>query len=453
MVFVEFLIDRWKIIGLLIVLLIILQVFSGKVKWQYYPLYILVFFYLFIISLNYFNMLGLSPRLGKWILVIGFSLIIITILLLLVFPSGKLPNPSGKFKIGTRTYDLEDKTRQEIYTEIQGDNRKIKYQIWYPARDIKRYGKAKWIFDGLGLSRQLAKSMHLPSFMLDHTVKIDSNSYLDAPLNGDQKEYPMVIISHGWKSFREIHTDFGEELASNGFIAISIDHTFGSQAVKFKDGSTSYLNEEALTRPVNPSESNSNSNTLVNTFGQDVKSVLDDLEKINKEDPDFKGRLDLEKIGVLGHSTGGGGQVYISLEDKRIKSLMGLDAWVGPINTESLKKGLTIPSLFLRSEQWSRGPNNTALDQLIRNSDWERMSLIDMDKTNHIDFTMSYMYSPLSKYIGFTGALGGRKSSRIQRQLILEFFNKTLKTDEIYNNSFLEDIVDKYDALSLRETH
>lgn len=46
--------------------------------------------------------------------------------------------------------------------------------------------------------------------------------------------------------------------------------------------------------------------------------------------------FDLKKIGVLGHSTGGGAAVLISLNDPRIRSLVGLDAWVEPIGDDKL---------------------------------------------------------------------------------------------------------------------
>lgn len=430
--FMELILGKYKTIGLLTMIGIILHISFGKSRWQYYPLYLAGFIYILLIGLNYFKLVNLSPSLANWILGIGIFLIIISIILLLVLPMEKLPKPSGKLKIGTVTYDLEDKDREEKYTKEKDDKRKIKYQVWYPAEKTKRYKRANWMVDGKYLSRELASSMYMPAFMLDHTSKIKSNSYYKAPINHSLDKYPVVIISHGWSGFRELHTDYAEELASNGFIAISIDHSYGSQGVKFDNGTTIELKKDAI----------KNSNLLVKTFGEDVESVLNDLEKLNTHDDMFKGRLDLESVGVLGHSTGGGGIVYTVLKDTRIKALLGLDAWVEPIQTEILNKSLNIPSLFLRSEQWSKGPNNKPLLNLVKNS--EEATLIQLYDTNHVDFTMSYMYSPITRYVGFTGKLGGRVSSEIQREFILKFFDKNLRNNG--SNEYLKEIVDKYEA-------
>lgn len=446
MLFMEFLLNKSKIFGLLTIVLIMVSIVSGKSRWQLYPLYLLGAIYFILVLFNYFKVLALSPLFTKWIIGTGFFLIGISIILLLVFPKEKLPLPSGSFQVGTRFFELEDSSRNEVYSNNKNDKRKLKYGVWYPADKIKGYKKSKWIQDGLALTRQLASSMHMLPFMLDHTAEISSNSYLGPPISKSADKYPLVIISHGWKGFRELHTDFAEELASNGFIAVSIDHTYGSQAVKFEDESLAYLNEDALSSIGNPSKYASDSNILVTTYGEDVASVLDDLERLNKNNPDFKSKLDLDAIGVVGHSTGGGGDVFISIKDKRIKALLGLDAWVNPIPADILKEGLQINSLFLRSEQWSKGPNNIALDILLNNS--KNANLIEMNKTNHVDFTMAYMYSPLSKYVGFTGELGGRKSSEIQREIILSFFDKNLRNNG--HDKYLDEIIDKYENLNLQ---
>lgn len=437
MKFLELILGKYKVIGFLALAGIIIHIISGKSRWQYYPMYLLGIIYFVLILLDQFKVIDLSGTLPKWILGIGIFLFAISIIFLLVFPMEDISKPSGEFKIGTITYDLEDKDREEKYTKEKDDKRKIKYQVWYPAKSTKGYKNAKWIYDGKYLTRELSSSMYMPPFILDHTSKINSNSYYKAPINNSLEEYPVVIISHGWSGFRELHTDYAEELASNGFIAISIDHSYGSQGVKFNDGTTIDIKKDAI----------KNSNLLVKTYGEDVISVLDDLEQLNENDEIFKGKMDLDSIGVLGHSTGGGGLVYSSLKDSRIKALLGLDAWLEPIQNEISKESLNIPALFLRSEQWSKGPNNKPLIDLVSNS--KNAALIQMDKTNHVDFSMAYMYSPLTKYIGFTGKLGGIVSSEIQREFILDFFEYNLKNYEKKNQDYLKQIVEEYEVVKI----
>lgn len=447
MSFLGLFVEKFRIIGVIMILGIAVLGIVGKLRWQYYPLYLLAVLYFILLLMSFFKGFNLSTRNAKWIFGVGIFLIIISIILYLILPKEKLPIPSGEFKIGTRSFDVEDPSREEFYTEEENDFRKIKYQVWYPTDITEGFKKVKWISDGVVVTRQLARSMYLPAFMLDHTVDIDSNSYSHAPISTVKENYPVVVISHGWSGFRELHTDFAEELASNGFIAVSIDHTYGSQAVKFENGEVALLNEEALPSEANPVKFNGASNRLATTYGEDVALVLDDLEKLNQINPDFRDKLDLEALGVLGHSTGGGGDVYIAIKDKRIKALLGLDAWVAPLKTSVLEKGLSVPTLFLRSEQWSRGPNNIGLNTVMSHS--QKATLIQMNQTNHIDFSMAYMYSPITKYIGFTGKLGGRKSSEIQREFILRFFDQNLKHPNEHGTNYLAEIVNKYENLKL----
>lgn len=444
MQFVEFILGKSKFFVLAVIVLVIVYGVFAKHRSHHYPIYILLFLYFILVLLNYLELVHLNSALVKWIFGIGVFLLLSSVFLRAAFPTEKLPIPGGEFQVGTRTFEIEDKSRHENYTTNKNDKRRLKYQVWYPAQKTEDYKKAKWIVDGLDLTRQLAKSMHLPAFVLDHTAEIDSNSYLNAPIDGTLGKYPVVVISHGWKGFRELHTDYAEELASNGFIAVSIDHTYGSQVVKFSDGSLAYLNKKALPRIAKPAKYDRISQLLVITYGEDVASVLDDLERLNIADSDLKGRLDLDQLGVLGHSTGGAGDVYMALKDRRIKALLGLDAWLKPIESK-MKGGLSIPSLFLRSQQWEKGPNNIALYQLINSSD--EASLLQLNKTNHVDFSMSYMYSPLTKYIGFTGKLGGRLSSDIQKEIIVNFFEHNLRNDSKPSGDYLIEMLNKYECL------
>ena len=105
-----------------------------------------------------------------------------------------------------------------------------------------------------------------------------------------------------------------------------------------------------------------------------------------------------------------------------------MDAWVEPINTVHLEKGLKIPALFLRSGQWEIGKNNKNLLSLIDKSAG-KAALYQINDTTHSDFTMVYMYSPLTKYLNITGKLDGKSSSSIQKDFIESFFNKNLKNN------------------------
>ena len=437
------------LLGILLVLPVIFLIL-GKPRWQFYPLYALFLLTFCVFFLTSLGITEPSKGTNRIYLILGGSLLLLFLLFSAVFPKMKIKEPEGPYQVGTKIYLLEDTSREEPYTEDPEDHRQIAYQIWYPAEETDGYQKVKWITEGRTLTRTLAKSFRFPAFLLDHTAEIYGNAYLDAPQLPADTPYPVVLISHGWQGFRELHTDFAEHLASYGFIAISIDHTYGSQAVPLQDGTTALLKKEALPSRVSAEAFQKASSLLMGTYGEDVLSVLEDLTRKKEEKDPFFHTMNLSSVGVLGHSTGGGGDVYAAQKDHRISALLGLDAWLEPLGTEDLSKGLSIPAIFVRSSQWSEGPNNHHLRTLLSAS--SDASLLEMRDTNHVDFSMAYMYSPISPYIGFSGKLGPEKSSKIQKALLLSFFHKTLGGENITGILLLEDALSRYkDLLPIQE--
>ena len=412
------------------VLILILYLVFNSTRWQLYTLYLAIFILGILVYFKTIKNIILKNFIRKSIITVLTLLIVISGVSVLVFPIYGMPLPSGDYLIGTESFIIEDETRYELYNEDLNDFRKIKIQVWYPAELIDGYEQAPWLEDGVVVARALSKDMGLPSFVLDQTADIMSNSYFDVPISNALDDYPVIIISHGWRGFRNLHTDYAEELASLGYIVIGIDHSYGSVATVFNDEEIAYLNLDALPPRETTPDYLDYANQLVNTYASDINTTINYLEEINdSNNPSrFSGKLDLTKIGLLGHSTGGGADVVIALNDDRIDAVMGLDAWVEPIDEIEVNEGLTIPSLFLRSGAWETGFNNTNLYTLIENSTYPS-ALYQIDGTTHYDFAMVNMYSPLTKYIGVTGNVEGEHLNSILKSMISDFFNKTLKND------------------------
>lgn len=421
----------------LFILLIITALFFlahlifSEIRWQlfiFYPLYVSLGV---IVYLKKVRNIGVKNIIRKSVTILLILLSVVFLGILLVFPMYEIPKPSGDYLIGTESFIIEDENRYELYTEDLNDIRRIKIQLWYPTESKDGYNQLPWLEDGVVVARALSKDIGLPLFVLDHTANIMSNSYHQAPISNALDSYPVVIISHGWRGFKNLHTDFAEELASIGYVVVAIDHTYGSVATVFDSDDVAYLNLDALPERETTSDFLVYANQLVNTYAADITTTIDYIEGLNNGSGSsrFSGRLDLTKIGLLGHSTGGGADVAVALNDNRIDALIGLDAWVEPIQAEEIDKGLSIPSLFIRSETWETGVNNITLNSLIENSS-ETSSLYQIDGTTHFDFTMVYMYSPLTKFIGFSGSVEGGYLTSILKTMITSFFNETLRDEE-----------------------
>lgn len=440
---------RRKITKYLSILLFI--TFTGHIiyegtRWQLYLLYLIIIVAVILTILSSMKIIDLKKynKLNLILKILSIIFLVLTAISAYAFPVYNMPKPTGKYEIGTISFDILDNSRKEIYSKDKEDYRKIRLQLWYPAENGGNNKVVPWLQDGIMVSKGASRIMGLPDFLFSHTALIKSNSYSDAPINKSKEKYPVVIISHGWTGFRDLHTDVAELLASQGYIVAGINHTYGSAVTVFDDGEVIYLNKNALPSRDEVQDFLKYANNLVNTYAGDIELTLRELKKLNngEEDSKFKSRLDFEKLGLLGHSTGGGASVTTALRNENIKAVMGLDPWVEPIEEEEIKKGLSLPALFLRSEQWEESLNNKNLFMLIENSK-SPLQLYQINGINHLDFTMSYMYSPLSKYFNITGELDGWKGAEIQQDFILKFFDKYLKGIEDIR---IKDISNKYDA-------
>jgi len=354
--------------------------------------------------------------------------VVITAAALWLFPVQKMPAPSGPYIVGTRTFEVTDTGRAELYGEDAGEDRRIRFQIWYPADTAENGVLTKWMYDGREAASGIPKLYDLPGFLLDHTALVDSHSYAGIPISRAEAAYPVVLLSHGWTGFMNLHADLAEMLSSHGYIAVSISHTYGATVTVFDNGDIRYADSHALPDSKTVEDYDSYSHALVKTYALDDQAVLDFLET----DPELKalleGRIDYSRIGILGHSTGGGGAVYLSSIDSRIQAVFGMDAWVEPVARPMLEQGLQVPSCFLRSEQWETGPNNDSLRILFSHTPYPPV-IYQIEGGNHQDFSMLYMYRPITELFGFSGPLDTLENAVIQQDFVLRFFDQVFFND------------------------
>lgn len=101
----------------------------------------------------------------------------------------------------------------------------------------------------------------------------------------------IIVISHGLGSDRSSFAYLAEHLAQSGFVVAVPEHP-GSNAAQLQallSGTAQTITSprELIDRPL------------------DVKYLLDELTRLSENNPEFKGRLNLQQIGVIGQSFGG----------------------------------------------------------------------------------------------------------------------------------------------------
>ncbi|HBO41971.1 MAG: hypothetical protein A2087_07830 [Spirochaetes bacterium GWD1_61_31] len=433
---------RWvKVLaGLSLVLYIGLNWFSDSITWRRAPLNLAVV--VLALALGFLEIrlrrltnrpseteksgLVLVRRLAGSVALLANGL---SILAFWLFPIIDLPQPSGPYTVGSSAFELQDISRQGVYNDAVDQNRRLMVQVWYPVDPITSsvdQPTEPWLQER-PLIAAFAAYARLPAFMMSHLARTGTNSHWQLPLSANQAAWPVVVISHGWTGARLVHTDLAEELASRGMVVLSIDHTFGSLSVSFPDGSVVPLEPAALPPAEDdPALFAERARCLVATYAADIEAVLASvrLDRL----PDFLvGRLDTDRIALVGHSTGGGAAARVAMTDTRLAAFVGFDAWLEPLEAD-VGLGATLPQLHFGSDQWIDGKNRP---QVVS---WQTVSpastFFYIKDSAHMDFAMLRHITRAARLIGWGGAINQRRFAELVNGSTGAWLSAILGADE-----------------------
>ena len=405
-------------------------------RWQMIPLYALTF--LLVIS----SLIKINSATDWKTIASSLTLILLALstAVPILLPVPKIPAPSGPYQIGTSIFEMTDTSRQELYSG-RDEARRFMIQVWYPA-DVKDTDtRALWMSNAEIYAPAIATYINLPSYFLNHLALVEIPAYKDAQVAESKGEFPVILFSHGWNGFNAQNTGQALELASHGFIVIGIQHTYGAVITVFPDGTIATNNPKALPEDGEDPNYEVVARVLVNQWAGDMSFVLDQLSDWEKEagNPFFT-KLDLERVGVYGHSTGGGAAIQFCGVDSRCKAVLGMDPFMRPVSAEVIENGVPQPSFFMFSQGWADltdSKNNQLFNQFFPNVKGSK-GVISIDGTKHYDFSDLPLLSPIAPQLGLKGPLSGKTVIKIVNSYLLDFFEMTLnnKPSNLFDGSF-----------------
>jgi dienelactone hydrolase len=327
-----------------------------------------------------------------------------------------LPEPTGPCSAGTTSLCLTDVSRPDPWAPGVSV-RELMVTLWYPAAPSAGR-RARYMTpaeSGLQLtSRGITGVPH------DALSTVRTNAVSDATPAGGQRALPLVVLSPGFTNSRSTLTGLAEDLASHGYVAAGIDHTYESFATAFPDGRvTTCLAREAPRRGTGFWEK------VVAGRAADVSFVLGELTGAHPAWPGA-GLIDPSRIGMAGHSAGGAAAIAAMLADSRIRAGIDMDgATYAPIPDH----GLPRPFLFLgKQANYTPGSGGTVTTwerdwKLL--TGWKRWLLVA--GAAHASFTDLAL---LADQVGIdTGAgLPGARSLDITRAYVRAFFDQHLRS-------------------------
>ena len=369
-------------------------------------------------------------------------MVIVVLILLVVVYAGvelfskvKFNMPSGPHAAGTLGMEVTDYARTEDAFPREQKPRRLIVQFWYPALKTGKEKRAVYHPNPDHFNREVAELFSsIPQVLLKRLSGSTTNALVNAPLSSSENKYPVLVFSHGMDGMRFLNTFQMEELASHGYIVVSIEHSFAATGTVFSDGSGGgYIPYERM-------EDEAYANAMVNKWSADQVFVINCLEKLNQQrDSMFYSKLNMDELGVFGFSFGGAVSTNTLVLDKRIKAGVNID---GFYYGENYTSGFEQPFMEIRSQPAAPdkvSEKELAMSHLTR----ERWKYIWIDEWNkrlnayarkgYFSYTVnganhfSFCDLPLIAPFQWLLAPKAGRIHQLTNEYTLAFFNKQLK--------------------------
>lgn len=252
------------------------------------------------------------------------------------------PEAPGPYAVGVTTLQLQDETRIDPVLQAP---RPLLVEIWYPAAETARNGTPTKFTDFFMGGKDIQMNTILTIAFRFNIAEIDKHFKTLAVRDAEiaDGKFPLLIFSHGNGGMRSQNTFWCDHMASHGYIVVAPDHTRNACATSFQGKVIPYDNEgrpqAALDRP------------------KDVSFLIDALGKLNADASSrFSERVDLEHVGVAGHSFGGFTAMAAAAQDDRIDAIAPM-AGVVPESVSASPRPLL---LFVATEDDTIGEKGNA---------------------------------------------------------------------------------------------
>lgn len=235
-------------------------------------------------------------------------------------PAQLIP-PTGPHAVGHVAFRWVDSARPEAHTEDSDDARALLVDVWYPAEPAP--GAAPVPLFGPELAGLYSQMLGLEG---NPVADILANAIPGAPLASGEDPYPVIVFDPGFSESPRHYQVLIEDLASRGFVVFALSHPYVTSMVEFPDGEIiEPVTHSQLARLWAPRDIYEGEFREV--WLPDMLFVLDQIAALNRPlvGGMFAGRLDLDRLGLIGHSQGARTAAQVCLLDRRCRGAINLD--------------------------------------------------------------------------------------------------------------------------------
>jgi len=327
-----------------------------------------------------------------------------------------LPEPTGDFLVGRRTYEWTDPARRNPYGEGQ---RKLSVWVWHPVAKGTKGTKVEYAPDlwrGLQLKEPVSVFEGPFDKLRDHAL----DRVAVAP-----GRFPVVVLMPGMGLSAPMYASLAEDLASHGYLVAGVTPTYSANLTVLggqKVESTKAANPENLGDST--PKARAEGDHLVATWAADARFAGAMVAKQLPNSVDTA-------VGTsyVGHSFGGAASLEACRLDARCAAAVDLD---GSQFGEVVTKGVRAPIMLLGADDSCItgvcGPDAKGDDDRDRALSLLKASTgtawcATIPGTRHFNFTdygAYYLALPLRKYLPL-GSVGPRHALRVQNGYVTTF--------------------------------
>jgi predicted dienelactone hydrolase len=351
--------------------------------------------------------------------------------------STPLPAPGGSYQVGRATYVWTDETRINPYAPVANTKQDLAVWIWYPAAPSPSARTSKYLPGYWIRALERHEGFILGTLLTRDLERVETHSWTDAEVSRAQAVYPVVILRAGGGALSSDYTTLAEDLASYGYVVVSFDAPYRTVIAAFPDGRVALRAAGGdFDRMLPSSAAQHLAMQLMNVWIADLKFVLDQLEKLNANDPTgrFKGKFDMQKLGIAGHSLGGATAAQFCHDDPRCAAGIDIDGM--PFGSV-IQDGIDRPFFFLMSDHSREpGPEPQTVERNIESiydhiPEGKRWGMT-ITGANHFTFSdQMFTKSPFLVFVlrrsGVMGSLEKRRGLAITSACVHTFFDVYLK--------------------------
>ncbi len=322
--------------------------------------------------------------------------------------------PTGLYRPGYSLVEWTDSSRTQ-FKSTRKMPRTLVVHIHYPAEQQK------------DVSSKGPTSVYLEKHL-------NSKSALQLDLHPSIINMPVVLFSPGRGTPGNQYTSLARELASHGYFVVTVDMPEIGMVV-YSDGTTIHPTDSfrpppgMMSGPYEKVDSFFIEPTDIGT--QDLRFVLQKLNDKNDDDTFFEGRLNLNKIGIFGHSLGGRIGGNLAAIDKAVGAYISMEG----IPPRDVRYEGKIPfpiTMLCSSGTWPYARENYW--SLIENSD-AVVYMVELKDFGHNSVTDGPVLSPES----YGYAVDPIEAIALIRQITLAYFDERLRDkkgfDEVLRSS------------------